>query len=99
MAGTVVHLDRGVAFDPKEHFRGPWRSIARTVIPAGDTVVIEAAQTESFIYVMAGDGALEVDHRRFALQVGLSVTVILGSTASIQAGPAGLEIFRCDVAA
>lgn len=93
MAGYVGRLNPGDVLDAGSYFKGPWKSFERRALGAAETTRFSATDEEYSIFVTAGQGTFTVDNTERHADEGTAITVGLGSTVDITAGPEGLELF------
>lgn len=93
MAGYVGHLNPGDVLEAAPYFKGPWKSFERRALEAAETARFAANDAEYSIFATAGRGTFTVESTERTADEGTAITVGLGSTVDITAGPEGLELF------
>jgi mannose-6-phosphate isomerase-like protein (cupin superfamily) len=82
----------GQTLDAKEYFEGPWRSFSRVLVDAGTETNFDATDCEYSIFVMSGEGTLELGSTQQKLTTGSAVTVGYRATIRVRA-ESDLELF------
>lgn len=93
MAGAVIRLSELGAFDPGEHFEGPWEVLEVKRLVAGDDWTCIAETSESAVYVTAGTGTVAIGDEIVKLAEGTGLMFVRGSSGKLAAGDNGIELF------
>ncbi|MDG4810777.1 cupin domain-containing protein [Micromonospora sp. WMMD1120] len=92
-AAQVLHLQEPGEIDPTGVLTGPLKRIARQRLAAHQQDTVRAAGREFTLFVVAGSGAITSGQASAALGPEVSVTLPLGSAATLTAGADGLDLF------
>jgi len=93
-SAMVTALRRGRAVDPTRVLAGPLRGLGLSWLEPGEAIALAAETSEHALYVAAGSGLASEPDTRVPLAEGTSLTVPLGTGATLLAGAAGLEYFH-----
>ncbi|MET8090842.1 cupin domain-containing protein [Micromonospora sp. NPDC005220] len=96
-AAQVFHLQEPGEIDPREVLTGPLRRIARQRLAPAQADTVVADGSEFTLFVIAGSGTIASGPASAPLGPEVSVTLPLGSTATVTAGPDGLELFSLEL--
>lgn len=96
-AAQVFHLQEPGEIDPRPVLTGPLRRIARRRIAAGQADTLTADGREFTLFVLTGSGEATCGSAVAALAPEVSLTLPLGETVSLTAGPDGLELFALEL--
>ena len=96
-AAEVFHLQEPGEIDPRAVLTGPLRRIARRRLVPGQTEPVTANDREFTFFVIAGSGTATSGPASAALAPEVSVTLPLGETVTLTAGPNGLELFALEL--
>ena len=72
-------------------------ALATVELEHGEEIRLSDAESDTLLYVVAGEGSLALDGESFALDEGAAGLVLVGEEASIAAGSSGLELLRATV--
>ncbi|MBM0276139.1 cupin domain-containing protein [Micromonospora tarensis] len=96
-AAQVFHLQEPGEIDPRGVLTGPLRRIARRRLAPDQEDTVLAVGREFTLFVVAGSGTITSGQASAPLGPEVSVTLPLGSTATLTAGPDGLELFALEL--
>lgn len=92
-AAQVFHLQEPGEIDPRGVLTGPLRRIARQRLAPDQQDTVLADGREFTLFVVAGSGTITSGLAAAPLAPEVSVTLPLGSAATLTAGSEGLELF------
>jgi mannose-6-phosphate isomerase-like protein (cupin superfamily) len=88
---VIADLRRAGPVDPGAVFTGPLRVLEVVELPAGARVEVRADGVEHTVFVTKGRGRAAVDGVRMPIGPGHALTLPLGASVELAAGPDGLE--------
>ncbi|GAB2629721.1 hypothetical protein GCM10027168_71650 [Streptomyces capparidis] len=97
-SAVVPDLRRTGPVDPGRVLTGPLRLIAVDRLRPGGRATLDADGVEHTVFVTGGTGQARTRGTRVPLGHGTGLTLPLGSSATLTAGPGGLEYFHAVLA-
>ena len=96
-SAKVFHLQEPGEIDPRTVLTGPLRRIARRRLAPGRAEPVTANGREFTFFVVAGSGTATSGEASAPLAPEVSLTLPLGETVTMTAGPDGLELFALEL--
>jgi mannose-6-phosphate isomerase-like protein (cupin superfamily) len=95
---TIVNLREFGEVDVHKFLTGPLRRARLMRLPSGESETLVADTQEYALFTVDGTGSAVTGSTTVPLRHGVAVTLPLGGSVTIEAGPEGLECFVVSVA-
>lgn len=94
----IVNLRELGEIDARTILTGPLRRVRLLRLQPGESEALVADAQEHTVFTVDGSGSAVTGSATVPLQHGVAVTLPLGGTVMIEAGPEGLELFVVSLA-
>lgn len=94
----IVNLREKGEINAQDFLTGPLRRVRLLRLQPGESETLVADTQEHTLFTLDGSGSAVTGSATMPLQHGVAVTLPLGSTVAVEAGPEGLELFVVSLA-